>query len=70
MSENILAKVSREFFTKHRVHRYRMKKVSEMDDITVIRCCHWFCEEQGLVEEFLTLLEEEEEKLKLSGGSH
>ena len=34
---NLLAEISREFFKMHKVTRYRMKKVSEMNDEDVIK---------------------------------
>lgn len=52
MSDHLLAQISRDFLTDHRVYRYRMKKLNDMDDESVIRYCHWYCEEQGLTREF------------------
>lgn len=49
---NLLAEISREFFRKYKVTRYRMKKVSEMSDEDVIHFCHWYCEENKLTEEW------------------
>ncbi len=57
MIQRELARLSRMFFKKYNVHRYRMKKVQEMDDRSVIQYCHWFCEEQSLVEEFVAIRE-------------
>ena len=47
-----LARISREFLALHRVHRYRMKAVKDMDDAQVIRACHWYCEENRLTDEW------------------
>lgn len=52
MSDSLLAQISRCFFADHRVYRYRMKKVEDMDDLSVIRYCHWYCEEHNLTWEF------------------
>ena len=46
MKELSLAQISRDFLSKHKVYRYRMVKVSDMDDQSVIRACHWYCEEK------------------------
>ena len=48
----LLAQISRDFFSMHGVYQYRIKKVIEMDDQEVIRCCHWYCEENNLTVEF------------------
>ncbi|MBE6606725.1 MAG: hypothetical protein E7635_06785 [Ruminococcaceae bacterium] len=52
MPNKLLAQISRDFFAKHRVYRYKMIKVKEMDDQAVIRYCHWYCEENKLTSEF------------------
>ena len=60
MPNKLLAQISRDFFAKHRVHRYEMIKVKEMDDQAVIRYCHWYCEENNLTSEFKKYREEVE----------
>ena len=52
MSNKLLAQISRDFFANHRVYRYEMIKVKDMDDKSVIRYCHWYCEENNLTQEF------------------
>ncbi len=52
MKDNLLAEISRSFLKQKRVYRYRMKTVAEMSDMEVISCCHTFCEEHLLVEEW------------------
>ena len=47
-----MAAVARAWLREHRVHRYRMKKVSEMDDREVLQKCHWWNEEHQLTREF------------------
>lgn len=51
-AEKLLAEISRSFFAEHHIIRYRTKKVSEMNDDEIITFCHWFCEENNLVNEF------------------
>lgn len=51
------AKVSRKFLNDHKVYRYRMKKVDDMTDEAVVDCCHRYCEENGLIEEWNEYLE-------------
>lgn len=52
MKEISLAQLSRGFLSRYKVYRYRMVKVSDMDDQSVIRACHWYCEENNLTDEF------------------
>lgn len=52
MKETSLAQISRDFLLKYKVYRYRMMKVTDMDDQSVIRACHWYCEENNLTDEF------------------
>lgn len=49
---DFFALISREFLKKHKVYKYRTKKVEEMDDEQVISACHWYYEENNLAEEF------------------
>ena len=58
MSNKLLARISRDFFAKYRVCQYHMIKVKEMDDHSVIRYCHWYCEENNLTSEFKRYREE------------
>lgn len=34
------------------VHRYRLKKISDMDDREVLQKCHWWNEENHMTREF------------------
>ena len=52
MIEDDIAILSREFLKNHNVIRYRMKKISEMNDQEVIKICHWYCEENNLISEW------------------
>lgn len=47
-----LAQISRDFLSQHKVYRYRTVKISDMDDQSVIKVCHWYCEENNLTDEF------------------
>lgn len=49
---DLLADISRRFFKKHNVFNYRMKKIAALSDQEVISCCHCYCEEYGLTEEW------------------
>ena len=49
MIKNDIAILSREFLKKHNIIRYRMKKISEMNDQEAITACHWYCEENNLI---------------------
>lgn len=60
MTTKLLAQISREFLAKKNVYQYRMKKIKDMDDQSVIRCCHWYCEENHLTNEFRKYREEAE----------
>ena len=44
--------ISRQFFKYKNIHRYRMKKVSDMTVDEANRYCHWFCEENNLNDEY------------------
>lgn len=47
-----MAGVARAWLKEHRVHRYRMKKISDMDDREVLQKCHWWNEENNMTREF------------------
>ena len=64
MKEISLAQISRDFLSKHKVYRYRMVKVSDMDDQSVVRTCHWYCEENNLTDEFKKYRENAEQDTK------
>ena len=49
MSDRLFAKISRDFLAMYRVP---MIKAEEMDDFSVIRACHLYCEENHLSENF------------------
>ncbi len=58
-----LANISRAFLKEHKVYRYRLKKIADMLDDEVIVKCHWFCEENNLVQDFKQFREEKERYL-------
>lgn len=51
-TDPLLARLSREFLALHRVYRYHLKAVKDMDDAQVVRTCHFYCEENRLTEEW------------------
>lgn len=57
---NLLADISLCFFNQNKVYKYRMKKVSEMNDDELIQFCHWYCEENNLTKEFNKMRKEVE----------
>ncbi|WP_458862445.1 hypothetical protein [Acidaminobacterium chupaoyuni] len=60
--EVLLADISRGFLKDRHIFRYGMKKVSAMSDSEVIRCCHFYCEENKqthIFEEFRKRVESE-----------
>jgi len=50
--KNVLAEISRDFLKSKNVTRYRMKKISDMDDDEVVQKCHWYCEDHHLMSEW------------------
>lgn len=47
-----MAVVARAWLKQNGVHRYHLKKISEMDDREVLQKCHWWNEENRLTREF------------------
>ena len=47
-SKNLLAIISRNFLCIKKVAKYRMKKVTDMNDDEIISICHIYCEENNL----------------------
>lgn len=50
--KNLLADISRDFFTNKKVTKYRMKKITDMTDDEIISNCHFYCEENNLIPEW------------------
>ena len=46
------ATIAREYFKYKKVYRYRMKKISDMTDAEVIEKCHFWQEENNMVEDY------------------
>jgi len=44
--------LSREFLKLNKIYSYHMKKVSEMTDSEVSSVCHWYCEENHLIQQW------------------
>jgi len=69
MANKLLAQISRDFFAKQNIYQYRMKKIKDMDDQSVVRCCHWYCEENNLTKEFKEYREESEAEVVTKNGN-
>ena len=52
-ARNLLAEISREFFKYKKIYTYRMQKISDMSDEELITYCHWYCEDNCIVGEFM-----------------
>ena len=46
------SEIAREYFKSKKVHRYRMKKISDMSDREVVDQCHSWQEENDMVEDY------------------
>ena len=46
------AAIAREYLAEKKVYRYRMKKISEIDDAHIIRVCHDWYEAHHLEQEY------------------
>ena len=55
-----LADCSRLFLKEKKVYRYRLKKISEMSGSEIIRACHFYVGENGLIEEWEAFRESNE----------
>ncbi len=51
-SDRLYGDAARAYLKSKKVHRYRMKKISEMDDDQVSQACHHWYEENNLVEDY------------------
>ena len=60
----LLADISRQFLRKQKIYKYRMKKISEMSDDEVISRCHWFCEENNLIDKWNAYREQAESEYR------
>lgn len=49
---NRYADAAREYLKLKKVYRYRMKKIEDMSDEEVCEKCHWWCEENNLVDDY------------------
>lgn len=46
------AKIAREYFKIKKVYRYKMKKISDMTDEEVVQKCHFWQEENNMVDDY------------------
>lgn len=51
--QNELAEISRKFLGKYGIYEYDHMKISKMNNERVIKVCHNFCQENGLMDEFI-----------------
>ena len=51
-ADDWLKKESRLFLQEKHVYAYRGKKITDIPDDDIARVCHWYCEENDLVDEF------------------
>lgn len=51
---------SKKFLKLKRVHRYHMKKISDMSDVEIIRVCHFYVHEHNLLDEWEMFREQNE----------
>ena len=52
------ADAARAYFLHHKVFRYRMKKIADMSDDEVIQKCHWWQEENDMVQDYWRFVKE------------
>ena len=52
------AVAARAYFEYHRVFRYRLKKISEMSDSEVVQKCHFWQEENNMVQDYWNFIKE------------
>jgi len=57
-----LAKISREFLHQKKVFRYRLKKISEMNETEIISACHFYVENHHLHDEWNHFIDEKEKQ--------
>jgi hypothetical protein len=55
--QRLYADIVRVYLKNKQVYRYRMKKIDDMLDDEVIQKCHWWYEENGLVDEYFAFEE-------------
>ena len=52
------ADAARAYFRHHRVVRYRLKKIADMNDREIIQACHWWQEENDMVADYWNFVKE------------
>lgn len=57
-ARKLYADIARAYLKAKKIYRYRMKKISDMDDEEVLQKCHWWCEDNGLTEDYRVFQEE------------
>ena len=56
----LLANISRQFLNDKKVYRYRGKKVGDMTNDQAVLSCHYYCEENHLIDEWNSYREKAE----------
>ena len=52
VQRKLYADIARAYLKSKKINRYRMKKIEHMDDEEVIQKCHWWYEENLLVDDY------------------
>lgn len=58
LTKNTYADAARAFFRSKHVFRYHLKKIDEMSDDEVVQKCHFWQEENNLVQDYWTFVKE------------
>lgn len=48
------ARIAREFLSTHKVYRFHLKKIDDMDDTEVVKVCHWWYTDNHMEKEYRT----------------
>lgn len=51
-NQKLYAYIARAYFKSKKIYKYRMKKIDDMGDKEVIQKCHWWYEENSLMDEY------------------
>ncbi len=46
------SKIAREYFEKQKVYQYKMKRITDMTDEEVVQKCHFWQEENNMVDDY------------------
>jgi hypothetical protein len=51
-NKKLYADIARAYLKSKKIYKYRMKKIDDISDEEVIQKCHWWYEENSLVDEY------------------